>query len=80
MDTADIYYQEFVLKVMHGEPDAAIDLLQAAYDRGFRGNWVLEIDARVDAVRDHPGFVAIQQQIRDDVNRARAEVRALAAL
>lgn len=73
----DINYLEAVVLAINGEPDAAVMKLQEAYDAGFRNLWSLQIDPRIDTLRSHPGYVAIQNQIEDDLKSALREVRAL---
>ena len=75
LDQADLYYAESAILVIKGQYDDALKALQAAYDKGFRQDWVLDIDGRLDPLRNRPEFVALRQQIRDDMHRALAEVR-----
>ena len=49
--------------------------LQQAYDRGFREEWVLEIDGRLDPLRDRPEFLLFKEQISDDLDQALFEIR-----
>jgi TolB-like protein/tetratricopeptide (TPR) repeat protein len=74
VDNSDLYYAQSGVHALRGEPQEAVTALQAAYDRGFRKHWVLEIDHRIDAIRDEPDYLALEQQILDDVNQARAEI------
>jgi tetratricopeptide (TPR) repeat protein len=78
VDNADIYYTESSIHALKGESDAALNSLQAAYDRGFRGVWMLKIDLRLDSIRQEPHFVAIRQQIEKDITQARLEVASFA--
>lgn len=78
VDDPDIYYSEAVVHVMREESDLALVKLKEAYERGFRNAWILEIDRRLDALRDRPEFLLWSDRIRDDVNRARAEIKSLA--
>jgi len=77
VDNPDIDYTEAVLLAMNRDPDAAVAKLQDAYDAGFRFKWLLQIDPRMDSIRSHPGYVAIRDQIEEDVDSALQEVRAL---
>jgi len=77
VDNPDINYTEAVVLAMTDEVDAAVAKLREAYDAGFRFTWLLEIDPRLDAMRSHPGFIAIRDQIGQDVEAAREEVRSL---
>ena len=64
---------------MRGETRMALQNLQQAYDKGFRQIWLLEQDGRLDSLRDDPAFVAIQDQVANDIESARLEVRELIA-
>jgi predicted Zn-dependent protease len=77
MDNADIYYTESSIHALRGESGAALQSLQTAYDRGFRGIWKLEIDLRMESLHQEPQFVAIKQQIERDIAQARSEVETL---
>jgi len=78
VDDADIYYTESSIKALRGESDAALNSLQIAYDRGFRGVWMLDMDLRLDSLRQDPQFAAIKQQIEKDIVQARLEVESFA--
>ena len=77
VDDSNIYYSEAVLLTMRSEPAKAMDKLREAYDRGYREQWVLEIDGRLASLRDTPEFIMLMEQIRDDVSQARTEIRSL---
>jgi ATP/maltotriose-dependent transcriptional regulator MalT len=77
VDNANIYYSEAVLLVMNDQPESAVEKLQEAYDRGFREQWMMEVDGRLNPLRDEPRFMLLMDRIRDDVSRARAEVDSL---
>jgi len=74
IDDAGIYYTEAILHVLRDESEQAIEALQTAYERGWRQAWILQIDGRLDPLRNEPGFVEIRDRIAEDVSRARAEV------
>jgi tetratricopeptide (TPR) repeat protein len=78
LDNADIYYTESSIHALRGDSQAALASLQSAYERGFRGSWMLEIDLRLDSLRDEPRFVAIKERIARDIAEARTEVESLA--
>jgi len=78
LDNADIYYTESSIHALRGDSLEALESLQAAYERGFRGVWMLEIDLRLDSLRQEPQFVAIKQQIEKDIAQARTEVESFA--
>ena len=61
VDDASINYTESSIHAMRGRSDEALASLQSAYDRGFRGIWMLDMDLRMDSVRDEPQFLAIRQ-------------------
>lgn len=77
VDDPGIYYNEAVLLIMRSEPDRALEKLREAYARGFREQWVMEIDSRLEPLRDQPEFIALMNRIRDDLSRAKVEIEAL---
>jgi tetratricopeptide (TPR) repeat protein len=77
VDNPDIYYNEAVLLTMRSEPEKAMEKLREAYKRGFREQWVIDIDGRLAPLRDKPEFIMLMEQIRDDVSQARAEIQSL---
>jgi len=77
MDDAYIYYTESSIHALRGEPGAALDSLQSAYDHGFREIWMLETDLRLESIHQDPKFVAIREQIERDIAEARSEVETL---
>ena len=78
VDDPNIYYSEGVVLVLQNDHDGALEKLQQAYDRGFRERWVIDIDGRLDPLRDRPEFLLFKDRINDDVTRALAEIRSLA--
>jgi uncharacterized protein HemY len=78
VDDPGIYYSEAVLLVMRNDQQQAMLKLQQAYDRGFREHWLLKIDGRLDSLRDQAEFIALQNRMDDDINRALAEIRSMA--
>jgi len=77
VDNPGIYYSEAVLLTLRDEPRQAIEKLLAAYEHGFRERWVLEIDTRLDPLRDRPEFKTFRERIDDDLVRALTEIRSL---
>jgi tetratricopeptide (TPR) repeat protein len=77
MDNADIYYTESSIHALRGEPVAALDSLQSAYNHGFREAWTLKTDLRLESLHQEPQFVAIKQKIERDIAQARSEVETL---
>jgi TolB-like protein/Flp pilus assembly protein TadD len=78
VDDPNVYYSEGVILTLKNDPEGALAKLQQAYDRGFREQWMLEIDGRLDPLRDRPEFLLFKDRINDDVTRALAEIRSLA--
>jgi len=78
VDDPNIYYAEGVLLTLRENHDAALQKLQQAYERGFREKWVLEVDGRLDPLRDRPEFLLFKDRIEDDLALALAEIRSLA--
>ena len=78
VDDADIYYTESSIYALRGKSEAALDSLQMAYERGFRGVWMLEFDSRLESLHTEPQFAEIKQQIEKDIVQARTEVESFA--
>jgi TolB-like protein/Flp pilus assembly protein TadD len=78
VDEPGIYYNEAILLTMHSEPAKALEKLREAYAKGFRQQWVMEIDGRLDPLRQQPEFITLMNRIRDDVSQARMEIQTLA--
>ncbi|MCW8873690.1 MAG: tetratricopeptide repeat protein [Xanthomonadales bacterium] len=78
VDEPGIYYNEAILLTMHSEPARALEKLREAYAKGFRQQWVMEIDGRLDPLRQQPEFITLMNRIRDDVSQARMEIQTLA--
>lgn len=76
VDGSDLHYAESAVLVFRERYEEALASLREAYERGFRQAWVLDIDGRLDPLRDMPEFLRLRQQIREDVKRALAEVQA----
>ena len=78
VDNPDIVYSEAVVLAMKDREEDAVAKLQEAYDAGFRLQWLLQIDPRIDSIRSNPQFIAINANIKRDVESALEEVRMLA--
>ncbi len=78
VDDAYIYYTESSIHALRGESQPALDSLQIAYERGFRGIWMLKMDLRLESLHQEPQFIAITQQIESDLEKARSEVESFA--
>jgi TolB-like protein/Tfp pilus assembly protein PilF len=77
VDNPAIYYSEAVILSLRDDPDGAMAKLRAAYERGWRQLWALEIDGRLDPLRERTEFELFRQQVADDLDRARAEIHSL---
>jgi len=77
VDGPEIYYTEAVILAMRDQSERALEKLDQAYQRGFRELWTLDIDARLDSLREQPGFIALKNRISDDVNSALTEVKSV---
>jgi tetratricopeptide (TPR) repeat protein len=77
VDDPSIYYSEAVLLAMRSEPASAMEKLREAYNRGFREQWVMEIDGRLAPLCDDPAFIVLMQQIQDDLSQALITIRSL---
>ena len=77
VDDPGIYYTEAVLFAMQDLPERAMEKLNQAYQRGFRELWTLNIDFRLDSLREQPAFIALKNRITDDVSRALAEIKSV---
>jgi hypothetical protein len=73
-DDADMYYMESSIHALRGQPQAALESLQTAYEKGFREIWLLDIDMRLESIHQEPRYLAIRQQIERDIAQARSEV------
>jgi TolB-like protein/Flp pilus assembly protein TadD len=77
VDNSGIYYTEAVILAMRDQSERALEKLNQAYQRGFRKLWTLNIDPRLDSLREQPGFIALKNHITDDVNSALTEVKSV---
>lgn len=80
IDNKDIYYSASCLFALRGDKERALQTLQQAYDKGFRQDWKLERDGRIDILREESAFLEIREQIKDDIDQARSEVWSLVEL
>ncbi len=78
LDNPDIYYNQSVIDVLHEDYEGAVEALQAAYDRGWRQTWVLDIDGRLEPLHKMPAYIELRQTIEQDIQQARAEIESLA--
>jgi TolB-like protein/Flp pilus assembly protein TadD len=77
VDDPGIYYSEAVILAMRDQSERALEKLNQAYQRGFRELWTLNIDVRLDSLREQPGFITLKNRITDDVNSALTEVKSV---
>jgi TolB-like protein/Flp pilus assembly protein TadD len=77
VNDANIFYSEAALMALRGEPDAAVSKLQEAYNRGFRENWMLTLDWRLEPLRGQVEFIELKTRIEQDLERSLAEIRSL---
>jgi TolB-like protein/Flp pilus assembly protein TadD len=73
------FYGCALLRLLAGEEQAALDLLERAVQAGWRGYYGMRRDPRWDAVRDEPRFQAIMARVKADLDAQRAEVEAIEA-
>jgi TolB-like protein/Flp pilus assembly protein TadD len=78
LDNPDIYYNASVIDVLHEDYEGAVEALQAAYDRGWRQTWVLDIDGRLEPLHEMPAYIELRQTIEQDIQQARAEIESQA--
>jgi hypothetical protein len=68
-----------LVRLLAGEEQAALDLLERAAQAGWRGYYGMRRDPRWDAVRDEPRFQSIMSRVKADLDAQRAEVEAIEA-
>ena len=78
VNDAAIYYMESSIHALRGKPEAALEALQIAYERGFRGAWMLKMDIRLESLHQEPQYIAIVQKIERDLELARSKVESFA--
>lgn len=77
IETGEVYYTQSVIQVLRGEHQPALESLRLAFERGFRQTWVLDIDRRLDPLRNEPEFVALRHDIEADLRQALETVRGM---
>jgi tetratricopeptide (TPR) repeat protein len=77
IEDAESYYSVACIFAMRGDNQRALQALQQAYDKGLRQLWQLEIDGRLDPIREEPSFRKLKQQVSEDLRLAIEEVRLL---
>jgi TolB-like protein/tetratricopeptide (TPR) repeat protein len=68
-----------LVRLLAGEEQSALDLLERAAQAGWRSYYRMRRDPRWDAVRDEPRFQAIMAWVKADLDAQRAEVEAIEA-
>ena len=77
IEDAESYYSVACIFAMRGEKERALQALQQAYDKGWRKLWMIEIDGRLDNVRNEPAFTDLKNQLSIDLISANDEVRGI---
>jgi TolB-like protein/Flp pilus assembly protein TadD len=77
VNDANILYSEAALMALQGETETAISKLQQAYERGFRENWMLALDWRLEPLRKQVDFIALKTRIEQDLEHSLAEIRSI---
>jgi len=75
VDDPGIYYTEAIIWTMRDDQEKALQKLNLAYEHGFREQWLLEIDGRLDPLRQQTAFIELKNRLEDELTRALAEVR-----
>ena len=68
-----------LVQSLRDEPDRAINLLQQAYDSGWRGFYSLVNDPRWDSLQTDSRFQALMSSVGQEADRQRAEVERIDA-
>ena len=63
VDSPEIYYTEAIIALLNNDQQQAVEALESAYERGWRQAWVLKVDRRLQALRDQPAFIELEQRI-----------------
>jgi TolB-like protein/Tfp pilus assembly protein PilF len=74
IDHPDIYYTQSVVDVLHDDHEAAMQSLQAAYNKGWRQLWILDVDGRLEPLHEMPGFIELKRSMEEDLREARSEI------
>lgn len=70
-DHADSRFVRAMVALHAGDNDTAVDLLEAAYERGFRRRWLMRHDVRLAPLHGHPRYEALYARIGEDLAAAR---------
>lgn len=72
-------YRRAQLATLRGNPDAAVALLERAFERGWRGFWRqhLVYDPVLSRLRDNAAYQRLVARFEEDMERQRAEAHAL---
>ncbi len=75
VDDPGIYYSEATILAMTNDTPKALEKLQQAYQHGFRESWLLSLDWRLESIRNQDRFIALHEQMQQDIDQAVAEIR-----
>jgi hypothetical protein len=67
----DMPYSRAALLAMSGQVDAGMDMLEQAFDEGFRRLWLLRVDFRLDALRTSDRFADFIQRLEAAIEAER---------
>lgn len=68
-------YSDACIHVMKGDLPNALLKLESAYEQGFTQIWLMDLDQRLDDLRDEPEFAILRNKIEDKINQARTIIR-----
>ncbi|MEM1411082.1 MAG: hypothetical protein AAGH19_01905 [Pseudomonadota bacterium] len=74
IDTPDVYYTQSIIDILRNDFETAVASLQAAYDRGWRQLWLIDLDGRLDPLRSLPAFIELKSNIEGELQAARTEI------
>lgn len=70
-DMPDLYYTEAVTAALRGDVEAGIVKLEQAYAGGFRKLWLVQIDFRLDTLRDNTQFISFVDKLEQALHTER---------
>lgn len=77
LDLPDSDYGQAAWAAMEGQAEPALDLLERAVRRGFGERWLLDLDPRLDSLRDTPRFRQLRETLARRIAAQRQESLAL---
>ncbi len=75
VDDAHLHYSEAAILALRDQAGPALVQLQQAYDRGFRDLWLLQLDWRLEPLRETPEFLDLQSRVAADIADCVARIR-----